>query len=151
MKLIICWVVVAVLAGCASTQGGSQVSRNPADIAGVRAATNQWVDAYNSRDPARINAAYAPDAVFWGTTSKTIRTTPADVAEYFKDAGKRPDARVKVTDEHTRVWGDVGVNTGSYTFMDLAQKSERPARFTMIFLKRDGKWVLMEHHSSEVK
>jgi hypothetical protein len=31
---------------------------------------------------------YDPEAVFWGTSAKTIAANPAAVAEYFKDAGK---------------------------------------------------------------
>ena len=31
-----------------------------------------WVEAFNSRDPKRIVAIYAPDAVLWGTTARTI-------------------------------------------------------------------------------
>ena len=123
------------------------------DIAGVRAGTAAWVEAYNSRDPTKIAAQYAPDAVFWGTTSRSIRTTPAEVLDYFKDAARRPEARVRVSDQHTRVWGDVGVNTGTYYFSDLRdrERTERPARFTMVFHRREGRWVLVDHHSSETK
>jgi len=43
----------------------------------VLAATEEWVATFNTRDPVRIAALYAPDAVFWGTVSPTIRTTPS--------------------------------------------------------------------------
>lgn len=137
------------LAGCMHMPTGD----SDRDVEGIRAATAAWVAAYNTRDPARITSAYAPDAVFWGTTSKTIRATPADVAEYFKSAANRPNARVRIADEHPRAWGSVGVNSGSYFFSDErdGQRTERPARFTMVFHRRDGKWVLVDHHSSEVK
>lgn len=59
----------------------------------VTAVTDEWRAAYDSRDPKRIAALYAPDAVLWGTNLKAIATTPAAVAEYFKDAPARPDAR----------------------------------------------------------
>lgn len=143
--------VIAVVAACAteSTPRGD----TPADEAAVKAATAVWVDAYNSRKPERIAAMYASDAVFWGTTSKTIRSTPGDIAEYFKDAAKRPDARVAVGEQHVRVFGDVGVNSGVYTFSDVrdGQPTARPARFSMAFHRREGRWVLVDHHSSEVR
>ena len=47
-----------------------------ATSAGVSAATQAWTEAFNSRDPKRIVALYATDAVFWGTTAKAIATTP---------------------------------------------------------------------------
>jgi hypothetical protein len=96
---------------------------------------------------------YAPDAVFWGTTSKTIRATPSDVTDYFKDAGKRPDARVTLGEQFVRVYGDAALNSGSYSFTDIrdGQSVSRPARFSMAFQKRGGQWILVDHHSSEVR
>ena len=70
----------------------------------------------------------------------------------FKDAGKRPNARVTFGEQHLRVYGDVAVNTGYYTFSDVRDGKEvsRPARFTMVFRNRNGKWLIVAHHSSEV-
>ena len=95
---------------------------------------------------------YESDAVLWGTSAKTVAANPAAVAEYFKDAGKRPSARVAFGDQHIRVYGDVGVNTGSYTFSDVrdGQTVSVPARFTMVFRNRDGRWLIVAHHSSRV-
>ena len=42
----------------------------------VAAATQAWVAAYDSRDPARITALYDPEAVFWGTSAKTVSASP---------------------------------------------------------------------------
>ena len=141
-------IVLTACAGGALQRGASQNAESE-----ITAATAAWAEAYNSRNPARITSMYAPDAVLWGTTSKTIRPTPADIADYFKDAGKRPNARVTLGKQHVRVYGDVGLNSGSYTFSDVrdGQQITRPARFSMAFKKqRDGKWMLVDHHSSEV-
>ena len=72
----------------------------------VTAATRSWMEAYNSRDPQKIQALYAPDAVFWGTSSPTLRDTPALIADYFKSAASQPNARVELGDLKVRVWGD---------------------------------------------
>ena len=85
----------------------------------VAEATAAWVTAYNSRDPARITALYDPEAVFWGTTAKTVSANPASIAEYFKNAPKNPNARVSLGEQHIRVYGDVAVNTGYYTFSNI--------------------------------
>jgi len=141
-------IVLTACAGGAAQRGASQNAESE-----IKAATAAWADAYNSRNSVRIAGMYAPDAVFWGTTSKIIRPTPADIADYFKDAGKRPDARVTLEEQYVRVYGDMGLNSGSYTFSDVrdGQHTSRPARFSMVFQKRDGKWVLVDHHSSEVR
>ena len=95
----------------------------------VAAATTAWVEALNSRDPARITAHYAPDAVFWGTTAKAISPTPESIAAYFASSPSRPTVRVKLRDGPSVL---------------------TPARFTFVFHRRQGKWVIVDHHSSRM-
>jgi uncharacterized protein (TIGR02246 family) len=148
MRVLVVVLSVALLSACATgtsvrgTDGKDQVA----------AATAAWRAAYDSRDPVRITAMYESDAVLWGTTAKTVAANPAAVAEYFKDAGKRPNARVVFGEQHIRVFGDVGINTGYYTFSDVrdGQTVSVPARFTMAFRNRDGQWLIVAHHSSRV-
>jgi uncharacterized protein (TIGR02246 family) len=115
-------------------------------------ATARWVEAYNSRDPVRIVAQYDGDAVLLGTTSTTLRATPAEVLEYFKDSPKRPDARVSIVEQHIRVGGELASNTGLYTFTDVrdGKPTANPARFTLVFARRGGQWIIASHHSSRV-
>ena len=145
MKLIVATVAL-MLSACAS---GAGRRAGPDELA---AATAAWRAAYDSRDPARITDMYESDAVLWGTTAKTVAANPAAIAEYFKDAAKRPNARVTFGEQHNRVYGDIGVSTGYYTFSDVrdGQAVSRPARYTMVFKHRDGKWRIVSHHSSEV-
>ena len=120
---------------------------------GVSAALGAWVEAFNSRDPRRITALYAPDAVFWGTTAKAIAASPGEVWAYFKDAGQRPDTRVTIDSEHVRVYGDIAIDSGAYSFSDLkagVTGNVRPARFTFVFRRDGDRWVIVDHHSSRV-
>ena len=146
MRVLVSFLLAALLSGCATTTGGSGAAGKDQ----VAAATAAWRAAYDSRDPARITAMYDSDAVLWGTPAKTVAANPAALAEYFKDAGKRPNARVAFGEQHIRVYGDVGVNTGYYTFSDVqdGQTVSRQARFTMAFRNRDGKWLIVAHHYS---
>jgi|SRR5690348_5193617 uncharacterized protein (TIGR02246 family) len=116
----------------------------------VTAATRAWGAAYDSRDPQRILALYAPDAVFWGTSSATLRDTPALIADYFKSSASQPNARVEIGEFKVRVWGDTAASTGSYTFTDLrdGQTIRRPARFSFVFRLVNGRWLIADHHSS---
>jgi uncharacterized protein (TIGR02246 family) len=118
----------------------------------VAAATDAWRSAYDSRDPARIVAMYDTEAVLWGTTAKTLASTPAAIADYFKDAANRPTARVAFGEQVIRVFGDSAVNTGYYTFSEVrdGKTVARPARFTLVFRKHDGTWRIVAHHSSVV-
>jgi uncharacterized protein (TIGR02246 family) len=117
------------------------------------AALSAWVDAFNTRDPKQIVALYAPDAVFWGTTAKAIATTPAQVWDYFKDAGQRPYTRVVIDAKHERIYGDIAIVSGAYTFSEVRDgvtSNVRPARFTIVFRRDGDRWRIVDHHSSRV-
>ncbi len=126
--------------------------RKPSAKEEIAAATAAWVTALNSRDPARITTLYGADAVFWGTTSKTIRATSASIAEYFKTAPQRPTVRCKLGEQYIRVYGGIAINSGDYSFTEIVngQTEKRLARFTFVFRKRSGKWQIIDHHSSRV-
>jgi hypothetical protein len=122
-------------------------------VSGPSAALEAWVEAFNSRDPKRIVARYAPNAVLWGTTAKTIATTPAQIWDYFKDAGKRPTTRVLIDSTVERVTGDVAILSGAYTFVDVTDgvsANIRPARYSIVLQKIGDAWLIVDHHSSRV-
>jgi uncharacterized protein (TIGR02246 family) len=124
-----------------------------AGTADVSATTAQWIEAFNARDAQRIAALYAPDAVFWGTISPTLRRTPEAVLEYFQSSvARRPKLRMTLVDEHPRVYGDIAINTGAYTSREPRDDGEvvQPSRFTFVYRREGGRWMIIEHHSSRV-
>ena len=141
-------VMVAVLSGCA-TRGADTVAKDE-----VAAATRAWIDAMGSHDQARVLALYDPEAVLWGTTSPKLRDDPASVRDYFSFLPAAPAYYKGVLGEqHIRVYGDTAINTGTYTFigpaLDAAGKPvSRPARFSFVYRNRDGRWLIVDHHSS---
>ena len=149
MKEIAALVLSLTLFGCATKDSGNSTEAAKSE---VLAATDLWRAAYDSREPARITALYAKQAVFWGTTMKTVATSPEAIAEYFKDAAARPNARVVFTEQHVRVYGDVALNGGTYTFKDNRDGREilNPSHYSMVFQRHSGTWVLVHHHSSRV-
>ena len=148
MRLLFFAILAAFLSACASTPGHQDSPRPD----GASPLTSAWNAAYNSRDPARIVAMYDADAVFWGTTAKAMAANRSAISEYFKDAAKRPNARVAFGEQQVRHYGDIAVVSGYYTFSDVrdGKDTSRPARFTMVFRNHDGEWLVVAHHSSEV-
>ena len=119
----------------------------------VAAATQAWVDGMNSHNKERVLALYDAEAVLWGTRSPTLRDNPAAVRDYFKILDTAPPSYKVVLDEQRiRVYGDIAINTGSYTFSEVKddKPAVRPARFSFVFMKRDGRWLIVDHHSSAV-
>ncbi len=119
----------------------------------VGAATQAWIDGMNSHDAARVVALYDPEAVLWGTRSSTLRDTPAAVRDYFKILQTVPSSyKVVLGEQRIRIYGDIAINTGTYTFSEDrdGKPITRPARFSFVYRTRDGRWLIVDHHSSAV-
>jgi uncharacterized protein (TIGR02246 family) len=116
----------------------------------VEAATLRWIDAFNRKSSADIVALYAPDAVFFGTSSPVLRDKPELVQEYFKGLGAQGDAVISMGEHRVQVFGRVAINTGYYTRTAKQNGIEvkAPARFSFVYEKRGGQWLIVNHHSS---
>ena len=116
----------------------------------VEASTQQWIAAFNRKSAPDIVALYAKDAVFFGTTSPILRDSPELVRDYFKNIGDLGDSTISMGDHRVQVFGDVAINTGFYTrtAMQNGKEVKNPARFTFVYQLRQGKWMIVEHHSS---
>ena len=107
----------------------------------------------NSHEPERVVVLYDPEAVLWGTRSPTLRDNPATVREYFNILRTVPPSyKAVIGEQRIRVYGDTAINSGTYTFSeDRDGKSiSRPARFSFVYRNRDGRRLIVDHHSSVV-
>jgi len=119
----------------------------------VGAATQAWIDGMNSHNAERVVALYDAEAVLWGTRSSTLRDTPATVRDYFKILQTVPQSyKVVLAEQRVRIYGDIAINTGTYTFSEDrdGKPVTRPARFSLVYRNRDGRWLIVDHHSSAV-
>ena len=117
----------------------------------VAAATQAWADAFSRHDLEGLLRLYDREAVFWGTSSPTLRDTPEAIRDYFKGI-PASQMVVRIGEARVRVLGDVAVATGHYTFVDRRDGKEapRPARFSFTYRLRNGQWLIVDHHSSAV-
>lgn len=144
----------AVVTGCST---GATASPAPAPAAPGRpteqqiaALFGQWNAALATGDPQRVADLYAPDAVLLPTVSNQVRRNRAEIVDYFtkflqsKPQGVIQDEIVDVLD------ADTAINTGVYEFtLSKDGKAERVrARYTYVYELRDGKWLIVNHHSS---
>lgn len=119
----------------------------------VAAATKAWADAMTSHDMETVVGLYDSEAVLWGTRSPTLRDNPQTVREYFNILKTVPASyKAVLGDQRIRVYGDIAINTGSYTFSETRDGKEivRPARFSFVYRNRGGRWLIVDHHSSAV-
>ena len=119
----------------------------------VGAATQAWIDGMNSHNAERVVALYDAEAVLWGTRSSTLRDTPITIRDYFKVLQTVPSSyKVVVGEQRIRIYGDMAINTGTYTISEDrdGKPITRPARFSFVYRNRDGRWLIVDHHSSAV-
>jgi len=118
----------------------------------VAAATAKWAEVFVLDDPDPILSLYDTEGVLWGTISPTRRDTPEALRDYFVKAFKAlPGHKVTFGDQLIRVYGNTAINTGYYTFSFVkdGNPTSLPARYSFVYVKRNGDWKIVDHHSSK--
>jgi uncharacterized protein (TIGR02246 family) len=108
-----------------------------------------WNDALQTGDPDKVVACYAPDAILLPTVSAKVRHNHEEIRDYFVHfLAKKPNGRI--TEDNIRVFGDIAINSGLYTFSltESGAQSDVAARFTFVYRKSEDGWLIIEHHSS---
>jgi uncharacterized protein (TIGR02246 family) len=120
----------------------------------VHARFEQWIATCNSHDADRLSQIYDQDARLLSTGGNE---KPLDGREtiriYFNPFLKRGDTVAFDHDDAIKIVSDVGVETGYYHF-NVQDANGKPdvwvARYTFVFVKKDGNWMIAHHHSSRV-
>ena len=110
-----------------------------------------WATAFNSCDSVKATTLYDSEPVLWGTVAPVIITSPAGVQQYFERVcSSNPKPQVVFGEQHIRVYGDTAINSGAYAFTVFpgGQPFQFPARYSFTYRKRDGQWLIVDHHSS---
>ena len=113
-------------------------------------AMETWGMGFSATTPDSIVALYAEDASLWGTLSPIRRADPESIRDYFEQAFIFTDRKVTFDDSSIRCYGDLAINSGTYTF-SLVKEGEMlviPSRYSFTYIKRNEHWLIAEHHSS---
>ena len=116
----------------------------------VVAATAAWVDAFNSRDPARVAALYDAEAILTDASEPRPRVGSAEIAEYYRKAAQRPTQRVALGERNLRLLGDTAIDSGTLTYFEMrdGNATTTPGRYSLTYQKRGGKWLIVDHQTS---
>jgi uncharacterized protein (TIGR02246 family) len=143
--------VAALVVGCSSapaqTASNADVKPAPAQIQALFA---DWNAALATGDPQKVADRYAPNAVLLPTVSNKVRSTRAEIVDYFEHfLQNKPSGTI--LDSHVAVLNaDDAIDAGTYRFA-LTQDGKPTtvdARYTFVYEKIDGKWLIVNHHSS---
>ena len=117
----------------------------------VAAAGAKWTAIFVDDNPDSILTMYDDQAVFWGTLSPTLFVGKQALRDYFQMAFKAlPGHKVTFGNQHIRVYKDIAIHSGDYTFWYVkdGETKSLPARYSFVYQKRDGNWLIVDHHSS---
>ncbi|MFC4466224.1 SgcJ/EcaC family oxidoreductase [Streptomyces xiangluensis] len=118
----------------------------------VAALFDRWNATLQTGDAEKVADQYAKDAVLLPTVSNKVRTDRAGIVDYFehflqnKPVGKKVQTIVNVLDSNSVI--DTGVYEFTLTDHETGEKKVVEARYTYEYEKRDGKWKIVNHHSS---
>ncbi|WP_174292752.1 SgcJ/EcaC family oxidoreductase [Sphingomonas bacterium] len=112
---------------------------------------DDWNGALQTRDPDRVAALYADDAILLPTLSNQVRRDRTAIVNYFVGFLKKQPRGV-LTQSNVRVFGEIAINSGLYVFTltDGGVASEAPCRFTFVYRREGDGWKIIEHHSSQM-
>jgi uncharacterized protein (TIGR02246 family) len=116
----------------------------------IAAVAKEWAAAFSEHDVDRIVALYSKDALLWGTNGITLRTTPEEVRGFFESAFKIPNIAVSYDSQVVRLFGNVAVVAGNYTFTARSDgpSQDSPARYSFTLIKDGERWLIVDHNSS---
>jgi ketosteroid isomerase-like protein len=114
----------------------------------IRAIERQWNEARVEADVATLDRILAPD---WTVThgDGTINTKAEYLAD-LKSGARQFSADVKEDDLTVRVYGDTAVASGlsDSTVTYNGKPSGGALRFTRVYVRRDGRWVMIVSHAT---
>ena len=114
----------------------------------IRSLFAAWDAALRTGDASAVVRLYAPDAVLLPTFSNRVRRSHLEIMDYFGPLVARGASAV-IDDSSIRVFDDVAVHSGIYTFgFASGPVRSAQARFTFVYRRTGDGWRIVEHHSS---
>ncbi|MFI2200400.1 SgcJ/EcaC family oxidoreductase [Streptomyces sp. NPDC020192] len=135
--------------GVAGAKDEPQPRATKAQIASL---FDRWNAALRTGDAEKVADLYAKDAVLLPTVSNRIRTDHAGIVDYFehflqnKPVGKKIETIVNVLNRNSAL--DTDLYQFTLTDPKTGAKKVVKARYTYEYEKRDGAWLIVNHHSS---
>lgn len=116
----------------------------------IAALFDTWNETLRTGGPHDMALLYAEDGVLLPTVSNEVRSNRVEIADYFEHF-LTAHPRGTINEQHIQVLDtNTAVNSGVYTF-DLVKEGKPTfvvARYSFLYEKIGGKWLIKSHHSS---
>lgn len=113
-------------------------------------ALEDWQEAYNSRDPQRLQSLYAPGALITDDEYAAVPLSGAAVPLFFDEMVQRPTARMRWFLGNLQWFGETAVRSGEYESTEQVdcKPNVRPARYSFVYQRFDGRWLIILQHTT---
>ena len=151
LAVLSCATSAAITLGLANAPAQSTMTCAPVTEQEIAALFDRWNASLAMHDLDKVTANYAPNAVLLPTVSNRPRTDSAGIKDYFVHFLER-NPQATIDSRTIRIGCNTASDVGTYTFK-LSGKTPGTievvkARYSFIYELRDGKWVIVHHHSS---
>lgn len=113
----------------------------------------RFLVAMTNTDMETVTSLFAEDALFWGTGSQSLVTTPAGVAAYFEPVGRNEPGQTiaRARNYESKVLTDnLVMISGMWEVVPRGQSEGTPLRVSMLLEQREGQWKVIQFHNSRV-
>ncbi len=109
---------------------------------------HEWNGALQTGDASIVTALYDVEGILLPTVSNQVRYTHDEISDYFESfLARRPQGQIDHS--NVRLLGNLAINSGTYTFT-FNDGSEINARYTFVYRWSGERWMILEHHSSQM-
>ena len=107
-----------------------------------------WNNALATGDPSQVVTLYERDAILLPTVSNKVRHNHSEIEDYFVHfLSKGPQG--EIDESNVRIFNKLAINSGIYTFT-FNDGSSVQARYTFVYRWNGDRWMIIEHHSSQM-
>jgi hypothetical protein len=151
-----CVLLMVVGSGCSTTRSVQVSPPLPCAhpdahcVPDLMQALEDWKDAYNNRDPRRLQQLYAPGALITDDEYSAVPLSGSELPVFFDQMAQRPTARMRWIIGNLQLFGDTAVRSGQYEFSEQVegQMKARPARYSFAYQRIGGRWLIVLQHST---
>lgn len=118
----------------------------------VKQTLTTWLKAITSGGSDGVMTLYMDNAILIPATSPGIFRTPDKRLAYFENFTAKENLQATINEIHTRVHGDIALNTGIYTF-SFKQDGvcvAVPVCFSFVYKKTSLGWMIIDHHETSL-
>jgi uncharacterized protein (TIGR02246 family) len=109
---------------------------------------DEWNNALQTGEPKNVATLYETNGILLPTVSNKVRHNHAEIEDYFVHFLAKGPKGV-INEANVRTFGEVAINSGVYTFT-FDDDSSVQARFTFVYRWNGQRWMIVEHHSSQM-